>query len=74
MRFSIRKLLEEKIEVLKDKAYKQNWQMILFGSESPKVCVEKNIAFTFSQVNYPAKKFIKVQSVSINIFIQQSGI
>lgn len=57
MRFSIRKLLEEKIERLKDDAYKQNWQTILFDSEYPKICVEKNIAFTFSQSTYPAKKF-----------------
>lgn len=56
MRFSIRKLLEEKIEILKDKAYKQNWQIILFSSEYPKICVEKNIAFPFSQSTYPAKK------------------
>ena len=41
MRFSIKKLLEEKIEILKDRAYKQNWQMVLLGVESPKVRVEK---------------------------------
>ena len=57
MRFSIKKLLEEKIEILKDNAYKQNWQMVLLGVESPKVRVEKNIEFIFDQSNYPAKKF-----------------
>lgn len=57
MRFSVRKLLAEKIEILKDNAYKQNWQMILFDKEFPKICVEKNIEFTFNQSNYPAKKF-----------------
>ena len=56
MRFSIIKLLEEKIEILKDKAYKKNWQMILLGSDAPKVRVEKNIAFTFDKAIYPAKK------------------
>lgn len=57
MRFSIRKLLAEKIEALKDNAYRQNWQMILFDSDSPKVRVEKNIEFTFNPSIYPAKKF-----------------
>lgn len=57
MRFSIKKLLEEKIEILKDNAYKKNWQMILFGEESAKIRVEKNIAFTFNRSTYPAKKF-----------------
>jgi len=56
MRFSIIKLLEEKIEILKDKAYKKNWQMILLDSDAPKVRVEKNIAFTFDKAIYPAKK------------------
>lgn len=59
MRFSIRKLLEEKIEVLKDRACKQNWQMILLGAESPKVRVEKNIEFTFNPSTYPAKKLYR---------------
>lgn len=59
MRFSIRKLLEEKIEILNDRACKQNWQMILLGAESPKVRVEKNIEFTFNPSTYPAKKFYR---------------
>ena len=59
MRFSIRKLLAEKIEILKDRAYKQNWQMILLGAEFPKVRVEKNIEFTFNPSTYPAKKFYR---------------
>lgn len=57
MRFSIRKLLEEKIEVLKDKAYKKNWQSILFNDNFPKVRVERNIEFTFNPSIYPAKRF-----------------
>lgn len=57
MRFSIRKLLAEKMEALKDNAYRQNWQMILFDSDSPKIRVEKNIEFTFNPSIYPAKKF-----------------
>lgn len=56
MRFTIRKLLEDKITHLKDKAYEQNWQTVLFGCESPRVRVEKDISFTFNQLIYPAKK------------------
>ena len=56
MRFTIRKLLAEKIETLKDKAYKQNWQVILFGNGYPKIRVEKDISFNFNQSIYPAKK------------------
>jgi len=57
MRFSIKKLLEEKIEILKDRAYRQNWQIILLGAKYPKIRVEKNIAFTFNPSVYPVKKF-----------------
>ena len=44
---------------MKDRAYKQNWQIILLGAESPKVRVEKNIEFTFNPSTYPAKKFYR---------------
>ena len=56
LKFSIQKLLEEKVEMLIDTAYKQNWQVILFGNATPKVCVEKNIAFTFNPTFYPVQK------------------
>ena len=56
MRFTIRKLLEDKITLLKDKDYEKNWRTILFGCESPRVRVEKDISFTFNQLIYPAKK------------------
>ena len=57
MRFSIRKLLEEKIQFCIEKAYKQNYQTILFDNETSIACVEKNIVFTFNPMIYPAKKF-----------------
>lgn len=57
MRFSIRKLLEEKIKILIDKAYQENWNITLFSDELPKIRVEKNIAFTFNAEVYPAQKF-----------------
>ena len=57
MRFSIRKLFEEKIQSCIEKTYKQNYQTILFDSETSIACVEKDIAFTFNPMIYPAKKF-----------------
>ena len=57
MRFSIKKLIEEKIESCIDKTCKQNFQTVLFKDDSPKVYVGKNIALTFNQNYYPAKNF-----------------
>ncbi len=57
LRFSIKKLLEEKIEILIDRAYQESWKTILFADETPKVCVTKEIAFSFDAMHYPAKKF-----------------
>lgn len=57
IRFSLKKALKEKIEVLKEDAYKKNWQTILLGMALPKVRVEKNIEFSFNPSVYPAKKF-----------------
>lgn len=74
MSFSIKKLLEEKKEILKDIAYKQNWQMILLDAESPKVHVEKKLLLLSIRQFILQKSFIKVQFVSSNIFIQQSAI
>ena len=57
MRFTIEKLLKEKIQSCLDKAYKQSCQTILFNTDFPIVCVTKDIAFTFNPSIYPAKKF-----------------
>lgn len=57
MRFSIRKLLEEKIATLKDNAYEKRSKIVLFSEENPKVRVDRKIEFSFDSAIYPAKKF-----------------
>lgn len=44
MRFSLGKLLIEKIDALIDEACKKNMQAVLFGNEVPKVRVQKDRA------------------------------
>ena len=69
MRFSIKKLLEEKIKTCIDKACKQNFQSVLFDTDVIKV--EQDIAFTFQQDYYPAKKIYEgVETFNKHFYLQ----
>ena len=56
LRFSLLKVLEEKINDCRDEALKHGWQESLFGEESI-ACVRPNITRTFDAERYPAKSF-----------------
>ena len=68
MRFSIRKLLAEKIEILKDRAYKQS------GLNLQKFVLKKISNLLSIRQLTLLKNYIEVQSNSANIFIRQSAI
>ena len=56
LRFTLLKLLTEKVEACRAEAYKKGWQQNLFGAES-RACVKANITKIFESENYPAKSF-----------------
>ena len=56
LRFTLRKLLAEKVETCRASAYKAGWQQTLFGDDSV-ACVRSDITKTFKPDDYPAKSF-----------------
>ncbi|MBR1646548.1 MAG: DEAD/DEAH box helicase family protein [Selenomonadaceae bacterium] len=54
LRFLICRKLKEKINAHISAAKKRGWQTTLFGNS---ICVDKNIALTFDNKDYPATKF-----------------
>lgn len=56
LRFTLLKVLTEKISDCRAAALKKGWQESLFGAEST-VCVKPNITKTFDREHYPAKSF-----------------
>ena len=56
LRFSLLKVLEEKVADCRAAALKKGWQQKLFGEDS-RACVRPNIARIFDTKNYPAKSF-----------------
>lgn len=58
LRYSLLKLLEEKIKACRAEAYKNCWQETLFGGENF-ACVRADITKTFAPENYPAKSFYR---------------
>lgn len=56
LRFTLLKVLAEKISDCRAAAFKAGWQQTLFGAEST-VCVKPNITKTFDVEHYPAKSF-----------------
>ena len=58
LRYSLLKLLAEKIKVCRAEAYKNCWQETLFGGENF-ACVRADITKTFAPENYPAKSFYR---------------
>lgn len=55
MRYSLRKILAERIERIIDTAYEQSWQVVLFKYPQ-KVCTSSDINFVFKNDIYPVKK------------------
>lgn len=58
LRFTLNKLLAEKVKACREAAYKAGWQQTLFGAESA-ACVKPNITKIFKPEYYPAKSFYK---------------
>ena len=58
LRYSLLKLLEEKIKACRAAAYKKGWQKTLFDNENI-ACVKPNITKIFNPEYYPAKSFYK---------------
>lgn len=58
LRFTLLKLLEEKIKACRDEAYKAGWQQSLFGKES-KACIKPDVTKSFKAEYYPAKSFYR---------------
>ena len=56
LRFTLNKLLKEKVNDIIDAAIQRGWQKNLFGDISI-ARVDKNIALTFDNENYPATNF-----------------
>ena len=70
LRFTLRKLLAEKIKACRAAAYKAGWQQVLFGAENV-ACVKPDIARTFT---IPRRIFIPGASNFGSIFIRRSAI
>ena len=58
LRFTLLKLLTEKVKACRAEAYEKGWQQALFGAESV-ACVSPNITKIFEPENYPAKSFYR---------------
>ena len=58
LRFSLLKVLAEKVATCRAAAYKAGWQQSLFGEENF-ACVKSDIVKTFKPENYPAKSFYR---------------
>ncbi len=56
LRFTLLKLLTEKVKSCRAAAYKKGWQETLFGEENI-ACVKPNITKIFNPEYYPAKNF-----------------
>ena len=56
LRFSLLKVLTEKISDCRAEALKRGWQQTLFGDDG-RACVRPNITRTFDAEKYPAKSF-----------------
>lgn len=58
LRFSLLKVLTEKVAACRAAAYKKGWQQSLFGEENF-ACVKSDIVKTFKPEYYPAKSFYR---------------
>lgn len=56
LRFSLLKVLTEKIDACRAEALKRGWQQTLFNDDG-RACVRPNITRTFDAEKYPAKSF-----------------
>ncbi|MCR5833115.1 MAG: DEAD/DEAH box helicase family protein [Selenomonadaceae bacterium] len=57
LRFTIKKLLEEKIRDCIEKCRKEVYQTTLIDTDNQNVSVTKDVTLTFNPENYPAKRF-----------------
>ena len=72
LRFTLNKLLKDKVSALISAAIKRGWQKNLFGDLSV-ARVDKNIAFTFDNEFYAAKSFYNGDKVFNKHFYPQVG-
>lgn len=72
LRFTLKKLLEEKVDACIDAAYQENFQPYLFG-DYQKFSVTKNIAHSFKQDYYPARNFHSGAEIFSKHFYPQVG-
>ena len=56
LRFTLLKVLTDKVKACRAAAYKKGWQQTLFDNENI-ACVKRNITKSFNPEHYPAKSF-----------------